>query len=98
MATVYITSQSQVTLSGNDIIKTGEYAAMIGQYFYEIQTNDLTGNYWGTSDPDSIAAWIWDYSDDPATRAHIDYIPFAPSTVPRESRSLGDLKALFRGR
>ena len=98
LATIYITSQSQVTLSGNDIFKTGEYAAMIGQYFYEIQTNDLSGNFWGTSDPDSIAAWIWDYSDDPVTRAHIDYIPFATSTVPTKATGLGDLKALFLGR
>ncbi len=69
VATIYMSSQSQVTLNGNDILKSGDYAAMTGQYNYEIVTNDLTNNYWGTSDPDSIAAWVWDYNDDPVTRS-----------------------------
>jgi hypothetical protein len=98
-ATIFITSQSQVTLNNNDILKSGDYAAEIGQYFYEIVTNDLTNNYWGSSDPDTIASWIWDYNDDPVTRAYIDYIPFSGSSgssVPNESRSFGSIKAMFR--
>jgi hypothetical protein len=96
LATIFITSQSQVTLNNNDIIKSGDYAAKIGQYFYEIVTNDLTNNYWGTSDPDSIEAWIWDYDDDPVTRAYIDYIPFSDIPLPTEKKSLGGVKAMFR--
>jgi len=88
LATIYITSQSQVTLNGNDILKSGDYAAKIGQY--------LTNNYWGTSDPDSIAAWIWDYNDDPVTRSYIDFIPFSDIPLPTEKKSLGDVKAMFR--
>jgi hypothetical protein len=96
LATVFISSQSQVTLNNNDIIKSGDYAAKIGQYFYEIVTNDLSNNYWGTSDPDTIAAWIWDYNDDPVTRAYIDYNPFSGSSVPTEEKSFGSIKAMFR--
>jgi len=96
LATIYIHSQSQVTLNGNDILKSGDYAAKIGQYFYEIVTNDLTNNYWGTSDPDSIAAWIWDYNDDPVTRAYIDYSPFSDIPLPTEKKSIGSIKAMFR--
>ncbi len=96
LATIYISSQSQVRLNGNDILKSGDYAAKIGKYHYEIVTNDLTNNYWGTSDPDSIAAWIWDYNDDPVTRAYIDYTPFSGSSVPTESAPFGSVKAMFR--
>ncbi len=96
VATIYMSSQSQVTLNGNDILKSGDYAAMTGQYNYEIVTNDLTNNYWGTSDPDSITSWIWDYNDDPVTRAYIDYIPFSDVPLPTEKKSLGDVKAMFR--
>ena len=96
LATIYIHSQSQVTLNGNHIFKSGDYAAKIGQYFYEIMTNDLTGNYWGSTDPGTVADWIWDYNDDPVTRAYIDFIPIADGLVSTETKSWGDVKAMFR--
>ena len=96
LATIYITAQSQVSLTGNHIIKAGEYSAKIGQYFYEIMTNDLTGNYWGTANSDSVASWIWDYNDDPVTRAYIDFLPLAEEPLPLESRSWGSLKSMFK--
>ncbi|RKZ18648.1 hypothetical protein DRQ50_03700, partial [bacterium] len=96
LATIHISSQSEVTLNGNEILRAGQYAAHIGQYFYEIMTNDLRDNYWGTTDPDSVAAWVWDYEDDPVTRAYIDYLPIAETPLPANRSSLGGLKALFR--
>lgn len=51
LATVYISSQSNVTLNGNHILRGGQYAAMIGQYHYDIVRNDLANSYWGTSEP-----------------------------------------------
>ena len=96
MGTIFISSQSQVTLNNNHILKSGDFAAKIGQYFYEIVTNDLTGNYWGTTDTDLIAEWIWDFSDDPVTRAYINFLPIAGGPLPTEKKTLGDLKAMYR--
>jgi len=96
VGTIFISSQSQVTLNNNHILKSGDYAAKIGQYFYEIVTNDLTGNYWGTTDTDLIAEWIWDYSDDPVTRAYIHFSPIADGPLPTDNLSLDGLKAMYR--
>ena len=39
---------------------------------------DFTDNYWGTSEQDSIAAWIWDGVDNPSLGINVDYMPFRP--------------------
>ncbi len=61
---------------------------------------DLSGNYWGTDDPDQISAWIDDHSDyeppDWIHRVIIDFEPFSPVSVPVTPMSWGALKALFR--
>ncbi|MGD9546533.1 MAG: right-handed parallel beta-helix repeat-containing protein, partial [Candidatus Krumholzibacteriia bacterium] len=39
---------------------------------------DFRGNYWGTTNPDQIAEWIWDRHDDPVwANAEVLYTPFA---------------------
>ncbi len=61
---------------------------------------DLSGNYWGTDDPDLIATWIYDYYDfHPPHWDHqsiIDFEPFSPVSVPVTPTSWGALKSLFR--
>jgi hypothetical protein len=59
---------------------------------------DLTGNYWGTTSADSIAAWIWDRHDDPSIHTTVQFEPFSPVPLPNENRNMGDVKAMFRGR
>ncbi len=39
--------------------------------------HDFRGNYWGTTDPAQIDAWILDGHDDPNIRAEVLYTPFA---------------------
>ena len=39
----------------------------------EPNTLDFTGNWWGTDDPDSIAALIWDCNDDPGVQGCVDF-------------------------
>lgn len=57
---------------------------------------DLTGNYWGTTSADSIAAWIWDSHDDPSILTTVRYEPFSPIQVQNEHKSMSDVKAMFR--
>jgi Right handed beta helix region len=57
---------------------------------------ELSGNYWGTSSADSIAAWIWDGNDDPTIPVTVQYLPFYGSQVSNENMSFGEIKAMFR--
>lgn len=57
---------------------------------------DMTNNWWGTANPDSIQAWINDGLDDPAIGTIIDWYPFKAEPLATEKKSLGDLKAMFR--
>lgn len=60
---------------------------------------DARENYWGTASADSIAAWIYDRNDDPDVNGYVDFQPFSPVPLPSEStKSMGGVKALFRGR
>ena len=56
---------------------------------------DLTNNYWGTDNPDSIRAWIHD-GNDFETCYFVEFEPFRSESTPAESKSLGALKSLFR--
>jgi len=62
----------------------------------EVVTLDMTGNYWGTADADSIEALIRDNSDSPDACYLVDYSGFLSESTPTEKKSLGDLKSLFR--
>ena len=57
---------------------------------------DFTDNYWGTDDPDEIAAMIYDASDHDDTDYTIDFVPYRSASTPVERRSLSEIKALFR--
>jgi hypothetical protein len=59
-------------------------------------TLDMTNNWWGTSDPDSIQAWIYDGNDRPEDPYFIQWDPFLPGPLPVQKKSLGGVKALFR--
>lgn len=60
-------------------------------------TFDMTNNWWGTSDPDSIQAWIYDGADQPERPYYfIDWSPYRSDPLPMEKKSLGGVKALFR--
>jgi len=57
---------------------------------------DMTENWWGTTDPDSIQAWIFDGQDSPDVGVIIDWYPFKSVPVGNKKRNSGSLKALFR--
>ena len=57
---------------------------------------DFSNNYWGTTEADSIAAWIWDENDDSNVEGEVVFEPFSPVPLPDEKKSLGDVKRMFR--
>ncbi len=61
---------------------------------------DLTMNWWGTVDPEEIAAGIWDCNDDPGVGVCALFDPWCMtpgcSAIPVEQSSWGRVKALYR--
>jgi len=58
--------------------------------------HDLRNNYWGTTDPNTIAEWIVDNNDDSEIQATVLYAPFATGALPAEEKSIGSVKSMFR--
>ena len=56
---------------------------------------DLTGNYWGTPDPNQVAEWIWDGNDDPSIKAFVQYLPMSGGPIATETKSWGEVKTLY---
>jgi hypothetical protein len=58
---------------------------------------DMTNNWWGTTEPDSIQSWIFDGNDQPERPYYfIDWMPFRSGPVGTEERSFGGVKSMFR--
>ena len=57
---------------------------------------DMTNNWWGTTTPDSIRAWIYDGEDDENIGVVVEFVPFKDELVSVQDRSLSDVKALFK--
>jgi len=91
---------------GDDVLELHDNHILKGEGDYIVQcfpiagmetiVHDLTNNWWGTTERDSIAAWIYDIHDDPDIRTEILFEPFLTSPVPNEEAKIGDLKRLFR--
>ncbi len=59
-------------------------------------TFDMTKNFWGTTEPDSIQAWIDDNEDDPVVRYMVLWDPYLGQPVETEKRTLQGVKSFFR--
>ncbi len=63
---------------------------------------DVTMNWWGTTDPEQIAAGIWDCNDDPSLGGCVEFEPWAlgpgcaPTAVDPAADSWGTIKAMYR--
>ena len=85
------------TLNGNHILKGGGPSVKLGGYSRPpLASFDFTGNYWGTTSADSIAAWIHDHNDDPAIQAYVLFEPFSTVPLPVQQKTLGGIKGMFR--
>ena len=67
-----------------------------GEECSEIKTLDMTNNYWGTSDPDSIQNMIHDHQDSETLCYQANWYPFKDESTPVAPQSLSDIKSLFR--
>ncbi len=83
-------------LHNSNIGRSDRYSVKVLYHIGPDDAINLTGNYWGTTSSDSIAAWIWDSQDTQSILTTVRYEPFSPVPVPNETRSMGDVKAMFR--
>jgi len=103
-STMWIGAGSEaIDFAGNEIYKGTTHTLVAQSYNPNMQGPfvhfDFTNNYWGTDDPDSIAAWIDDANDHPNNPHYwgiVDFEPFESEPVPVEKKSLGGLKSMFR--
>lgn len=97
-ATLRFASGATALFRGNDLEKGEGYLVRTEGYLVEPTINiDLTGNYWGTTEADSISAWILDGNDhhhpvlDP-NYSNVLFDPFLTESVPVKRSSFGGLK------
>lgn len=57
---------------------------------------DIRNNWWGTSDPDSIQAWIFDAVDDTTQTVIFDWYPYLDAPVGNEDVSPSSMKRMFK--
>lgn len=57
---------------------------------------DLTNNFWGTDDPEMVAASIHDGHNNPELDIFVDFLPMADESSSTTQTTLGALKALYR--
>jgi hypothetical protein len=92
-----LNSQSTIDLHGNHIFNAGGHTILLETFLDPPDVIlDLTGNYWGTSEADSIDKWIWDGNDDPTIHAFVDFEPFSPVPIATAQKSWGGVKQLYR--
>jgi hypothetical protein len=93
---VAIQSQARVTITGSHILPASGLAIWTDSFLYDLVIHDFSGNFWGVSDPDSIAAMIEDGNDNPSINSYVQFLPFSGEVVPTKQSSWGSLKAMFR--
>ena len=99
-ASLALQTTSTAFLSGNHILKTGQWAVHCRGFTTQAVDIDLRNNYWGTDSADSISAWIFDGNDpqDPFYETNLSnvlYEPFSPVPVEAKESSVGSLKSQF---
>jgi hypothetical protein len=94
---VHVNDRMHVSIQDSDLAH-GERGAV---YVLNCSTSpppilDFTNNYWGTDDPEEIAALIRDRNDDPAVCAYVNFVPFRSHSVPVQQQTWTEVKGLFR--
>lgn len=83
------------------LAKGDQYVVLAGVPIYDPENPvefhfDMTNNWWGTDDPDSIQSWIYDSVADSTRSSIVDWAPYKDEAVATETQSLGSLKSMYR--
>ena len=87
------------TIRNNHILRgTGLAVRVVGHHGDPGYVLDMSDNWWGTTERDSIASWIRDGEDVvfPPLECRVDFEPFSSVPLPTERESLGGFRSLFR--
>jgi len=92
---------SEITVTHCNLDKGLNYVATVPQGLAvenpSIETRvDIRNNWWGTADPDSIQAWIFDAVDDSTQTVIFDWYPYLDEPVTNDRTTPGGLKRMFR--
>jgi hypothetical protein len=88
----------EMEFRNNHILRgpNGYFARTSTYYPYTPFYIDVRYNWWGTTDLDEIAEWIYDGYDDPNVNLYFEYVPILDGPVPVESASWGEVKSRYR--
>jgi hypothetical protein len=95
LATVFLYSTSQVVIHDCDILNDGGYSVQLQYFNDQFVVQEMSDNYWGTTDLDQIAEWIWDSRDNAALQSTVEFLPIEEDSVPVETRSWSDVKGFW---
>jgi hypothetical protein len=93
---IWMFSEGRATIHRSHILPAAGLAVGCGAYLGDPVVLDMTGNYWGTTDPSAIAALIRDSNDDPDIHCTVEFLPIANGPVPTETTTWGSVKSMFR--
>jgi hypothetical protein len=87
-----------LTVNNCDLARGREGVVVIEERFDPCTPHvlDMSNNYWGTDNSDSIQAWIFDANDSDRACYLIDYEPFRSESTPVVNATMGGVKSLFR--
>ncbi len=87
---------ASVTLNSSHLLPAQGLAVRCSSTWANATFLDLSGNFWGTADVESIRNAIWDAVDLPSINCTVQFEPYTNGPVPTESTTWGELKALWR--
>ncbi|MBK8167565.1 MAG: right-handed parallel beta-helix repeat-containing protein [bacterium] len=86
----------RASIHGSDFLPASGWAFYSEYYDEPVTAIDLTDNFWGTSDAESIRASICDNRCYPPVACKVVFEPFAGGPVPTDVTSWGEVKVMFR--
>ena len=94
---INIQDSSAASFHGNDILRgTAPYIRIMNYLSPAIASLDFTGNWWGTTDADSIVAHLEYTNVGPELGVDVLWQPYLAESVPSKQSSVGELKARFQ--
>jgi hypothetical protein len=90
-------AHSTASFNNNHIFRNGGRLIYLDVYYQPPDVYlDLSDNYWGMTEADSIAQYILDGNDDPSIHAFVNFEPFSAVPIGTEQKSWGGVKELYR--